>query len=224
MTTTEKKKLGPCDVLTPTFRASYLNVFEPRSAEPGNPNAKKDYGVEMWFRVKDTPESLAAGEKCVNIQDLVAAANAAATERWGVDKTKWPKFKYPVFKKGEDRTGKGGPIPGVVIVRAKRAESFGRPIVVDQNVKDIIDKNQVYSGCYMMAKLHAFAWPPAGKPSTFGNGVSFTLDMLQLDHDGEPLGNKMAAADAFESIAVPAGSAQAPAQGAEAADTFGGLG
>lgn len=220
MTTETKKKLGPTDCLTPEFRASYLNAFEARAANPQNP-LDKNYGVEMWFRVKDTPESLAAGEKVVSIKDLEAAAMAACSEAWGADKSKWPKgFKHP-FKKGEDNTGKNGAIPGVMLVRTNRKEKFGRPVVVDQNVKDIIDQKQVYSGCYMRAKIHAYVW----KHPTGGTGVSFTLDMLQLVRDGEPLGNRMEAADAFEAVPLPAGAgAQAQQAAAPAGDTFGSLG
>lgn len=219
-----KKPMGPTDAVTPLFRASYLNAFEPRAADPKKPN-EKNYGVEMWFRVKDTPESLAAGEKVVSIKALEDAAKAACTEAWGADASKWPKgFKHP-FKVGEQNGGKNGPIPGVMIVRTNRKEAFGRPRVVDQNLKDIIDTKQVYSGCYMYGKVHAHCW----KHPTGGQGVSFTLDMLQLSHDGEPLGNRMEAADAFEAVPLPSGSpagagAAAPSAPAEAGSVFGALG
>lgn len=223
--TTEKKKLGPTDVLTPEFRASYPTLFEARAATPqdkDNPE-KRNYGVEMWFRVASTPESIAAGEKVVDVSPLMAAAEAACTEAWGHDKAKWPKgYKHP-FKKGEANTGKNGPIPGVLIVRAQRKESFGRPVVVDQNVQDVIDKTAVYAGMYLRAKLHAYVW----KHPTGGNGVSFTLDMVQIVRDGEPLGNSMNAADAFDAIPLPAGAQQAAkpqAAAAAAGGLFGDLG
>ena len=153
------------------------------------------------------------------------AANAAAAEKWGVDPTKWPKgIKNPI-KKGESLTGKNGTLAGGIVVRTNRKESFGRPVVVDQNVKDIIDKEQVYSGAYFIAKIHAYAW----EHPTGGKGVSFTLDMVQLHHDGEPLGNRLEAADAFASIPVPGGApagaatASVPAA-ASAGGVFGDLG
>lgn len=216
-----KKPMGPTDCLTPVFRASYLNAFEARPADPSKPQ-DKNYGVEMWFRVAHTAESKAAGEEIVSIKDLEAAAMAACSEAWGADKSKWPKgFKHP-FKKGEDNTGKAGAIPGVMIVRTTRKEKFGRPNVVDQNVKDIIDQKQVYSGCYMRAKIHAYVW----KHPTGGQGVSLTLDMLQLVRDGEPLGSRMEAGDAFDALPVPAGvgPASAAAKASDAGSTFGDLG
>lgn len=225
---TKENKMKAVDVVTPEFRASYLNVFEARQASPKDPNSKKQFGVEMWFRIADTKESLAAGEKIVDIKAIVAAAKAAAAEKWGADEKAWPKKLKLPFKKGEDSEGKQGAIPGVMIVRTSRPEAFGRPVVVDQNLADIIDKNQLYSGCYMRGKMHAYAWThPTG-----GNGVSFTLDMLQLVRDGEPLGGKNDPADAFEPIAVPAsagvGAVGKPAAAAPAAadvsGAFGDLG
>ena len=75
------KEMAPTDCLTPEFRASYLTVLEPRAADPAKPD-DKSYGVEMWFRVTDTPESLKAHEKCVSIKDLQDAAQAACVEAW----------------------------------------------------------------------------------------------------------------------------------------------
>lgn len=220
--TQEKKQLASTDVLTPVFRASYLNAFEARSADPSKP-ADKNYGVEMWFRVAHTPESQKAGEELVSIADLQKAATNACTEAWGADQSKWPKgFKHP-FKKGESNTGKNGAIPGVMIVRTNRKEKFGRPEVVDQDVKDIIEQKRVYSGCYMRAKIHAYCW----KHPTGGAGVSFTLDMLQLVRDGEPLGSRIAAADAFDAIPMAGGATPATAgagAAAKADDVFGSLG
>ena len=214
----EKKKMGPMDCLTPVFRASYANLFEARAADPSKPN-DKNFGVEMWFRVKQTPESEKAHEEIVSIKDLEAAANAACIEAWGPDRAKWPQgFKHP-FKNGDTKTGKQGAVPGCIVVRCNRKESFGRPVVVDQNVKDIIDTKQVYSGCYMRAKVHAYCW----KHVSGGQGVSFTLDMAQLVRDGEPLSNRMEADDAFGAIPMPGGEAAGAAAPA-AGSVFGNLG
>jgi len=220
----EKKPLGPCDVVTPIFRGSYVTLFEPRAPDITKPNENKQYGIEMWFRVAEACDERLKDQPIVKIDDIVKAANAAAAEKWGVDPTKWPKGLKNPIKKGEDLTGKNGTLAGGIVLRTNRKESFGRPVVVDQNVKDIIDKDQVYSGAYFIAKAHAYAW----EHPTGGKGVSFTLDMVQLHHDGEPLGNRLEAADAFASIPLPSsgkaeGAASAPAAPA-AGGVFGALG
>lgn len=212
-----KKPMGPTDAVSPLFRASYLNVFEPRAADPAKPN-EKNYGVEMWFRVAEACDERLKDQPIVKITDLIKAANAAASEKWGPDATKWPKGLKNPIKKGEDLTGKNGTLAGGVVVRTNRKEAFGRPIVVDQNVQNIIDKTQVYSGCYMVGKVHAYAW----EHPTGGKGVSFTLDMLQLVKDGEPLGNRLDAADAFESVPLPAGAPAGQAAAAAPAAPAGG--
>lgn len=221
-TNAEKKKMGPTDTLTPVFRASYLNAFDATAPDPSKPDVK-NFGVEMWFRVAQVCDDRLKDQPVVSIADLEKAAMAACSEAWGAEQGKWPKgFKHP-FRKGETLTGKNGTLVGGMVVRTNRKESFGRPVVVDQSVKDIVDKKQVYSGCYMRAKVHAYAW----KHPTGGAGVSFTLDMLQLDHDGEPLGNAMKAEDAFEAIPVataPAGAPAAAAAAPAAGGMFGNLG
>lgn len=228
MTTENKKKpMGPTDCTTPLFRASYLNAFEARAADPNKPT-EKNFGVEMWFRVAEACDDRLKDQPIVKIDDIVKAANAAAADKWGVDPAKWPKGLKNPIKKGESLTGKNGTLDGGVVVRTNRKESFGRPVVVDQNVKDIIDKTSVYSGAYFIAKMHAYGW----EHPTGGKGVSFTLDMLQLVRDGEPLGNAMKAEDVFAAIPVPAGApagagaaqpAAAPAAPA-AGGVFGALG
>lgn len=215
--------MGPTDVVTPMFRGSYVNVFEPRAADPTKPN-EKNYGVEMWLRVAEKCDERLKELPIVKIDDFVKAANAAAAEKWGPDSASWPKGLKNPIKKGETLTGKNGTLEGGIVIRTNRKEAFGRPQVVDQNVKNVMDKTLIYSGAYYYAKAHAYGWVhPTG-----GKGVSFTLDMLQLVKDGEPLGNRLDAADAFEALPVPAGApagATAPAPAAApAGGTFGDLG
>jgi Protein of unknown function (DUF2815) len=226
MTTTEKKKLGPTDVLTPEFRMSYPHVLEPKAPDPKKPN-EKIYGVEMLFRISETPNSAKRGEKIVDISPLKTAAMEAVKAKWGAEQARWPadlKEKLQkLFKCGDigKNAGKDGYGVGIIYVRATRKEEFGAPIVIDQLVAPVTDKNAVYGGMYAHAKIHAFAWShPTG-----GNGVSFTLDMLQLIRDDEPFGNRMGAEDVFEAIKVPGndtGRDDVPSQ-KEAAELFGGL-
>ena len=207
---------------------SYPTLLEPRKVDPAKPEMQ--YGVEMLFRVAATPESTKRGEKVVSIESLKTAAMEAVKEKWGATPTSWPKDLKEklgkLFKKGDDDkvADKDGYGVGVIYVRANRKEAFGPPTVVDQLVVPVTDKNLIYGGAYARAKIHAYAWShPTG-----GNGVSFTLDMLQLVRDGEPFGNRTTAADAFEAIPTPSGTgatkkeAGAPSQ-AEAASLFEGL-
>lgn len=195
MPTQEKKQLAPTEILTGEFRVSYPYVFQPRSATPG---AKPKYSITMLFRTK--PSQNAPHEKVVDMAALQNAAMAAAIEKWGPDRAKWPKFTHNPFRSGTepkyaDREGYG---EGVVFIAAS---SDYKPGVVDQNVKDIIDPNQFYPGCYARAKLQAYGWEYMGKA-----GVSFGLRHVQLVRDGEPLGGGSRPEDDFDAIPMTAGA------------------
>jgi hypothetical protein len=70
-----------------------------------------------------------------------------------------------------------------------------RPGIVDQNVSDILDSTEVYSGCYARVSINAFAYNVKGK-----KGVSFGLNHVQKVADGEFLGGRSRAEDDFEPV------------------------
>ena len=76
------------------------------------------------------------------------------------------------------------------------ANSNTAPQIVDRNVKPILDRNEVYSGCYARVSLNFNAFNSNGN-----KGVACGLGNLQKVRDGEPLGGKSTAADDFETLA-----------------------
>jgi len=56
------------------------------------------------------------------------------------------------------------------------------PVVVDRQVRPILDPSEVYSGCYARVSMVAFVYNTAGK-----KGVSFGLRNVQKLEDGEAL-------------------------------------
>lgn len=81
-----------------------------------------------------------------------------------------------------------------------RSKSQFQPGVVDQRVAPIIDPDQIYAGCWVNAKIHAFAYDhPTG-----GKGVSFGLDMIQFARHDDPLtrNSTQAAAKVFSPIEI----------------------
>ena len=63
------------------------------------------------------------------------------------------------------------------------ANSLTPPQVVDENVSPILDRSEVYSGCYARVSLSFYAF------NTNGNkGVACGLGNIQKIRDGEPLG------------------------------------
>ena len=76
------------------------------------------------------------------------------------------------------------------------ANSNTPPQIVDKAVRPILDRNEVYSGCYARVSLNFFAFNSNGN-----KGVACGLGNIQKIKDGEPLGGKSSAADDFTTFA-----------------------
>lgn len=74
------------------------------------------------------------------------------------------------------------------------ANSTTAPQIVDRAVQPILDRSEVYSGCYARVSLNFYAF------NTNGNrGIACGLGNIQKVRDGEPLGGKSSALDDFAS-------------------------
>ena len=72
------------------------------------------------------------------------------------------------------------------------ASSKQPPQVVDVNLNPIINQSDVYSGCYARVCVNFFPYNSNGK-----RGVGIGLQAVQKLEDGEPLGGRVSAAEAF---------------------------
>lgn len=68
------------------------------------------------------------------------------------------------------------------------ANSATAPGVVDTNRNDILDRSEVYSGCYGRASISFYAFNANGN-----RGIACGLNNLQKIKDGEPLGGRASA-------------------------------
>lgn len=75
------------------------------------------------------------------------------------------------------------------------ANSKTPPQIVDRAVKPILDRSEVYSGCYARVSLSFFAFNSNGN-----KGVACGLGNIQKVRDGEPLGGRTTAADDFATL------------------------
>ncbi len=168
-------------VLTPKFRVSFPYVFRP--SKPMQAGAEPKYSITMLF------------PKGADLSALKAAAQAAVVEKWGADKTKWPKNMRNPFRDQGEKEFEGYEEGATFLT----ATSKQRPGLVDADVKDIIDEHAFYPGCYARASVRAFAYDQAGN-----RGVSFGLQNLQKLADGDPLGGRTKPTDDFEPVASEA--------------------
>lgn len=73
------------------------------------------------------------------------------------------------------------------------ANSNTAPQIVDRSVQPILDRGEVYSGCYARVSINFYAF------NTNGNrGIACGLGNIQKVRDGEPLAGKSSAADDFQ--------------------------
>ncbi len=75
------------------------------------------------------------------------------------------------------------------------ANSNTAPQIVDRSVNPIMERAEVYSGCYARVSLNFFAFNSNGS-----KGVACGLGNIQKVRDGEPLGGKTTAAADFSTI------------------------
>lgn len=179
-------------IVTPEFRLSFPAVWEPKAGPDGG---DEKYRVVMLF------------PKSEDIKALKKLAFDAVVEKWGADKAKWPgnlkalnlgtflsmsgKDGWP-FRDGDSQGLEG--YAGHVFVAATSKQAPG---VVNAKLKPIIEKDDLYAGCYCRASITAFAYDKAGN-----KGVSFGLQNLMKTRDGESFSGRSRAEDDFAGVAV----------------------
>lgn len=162
-------------VLTPYFRASFLNVFKPRAPFEGKPPV---YSVQMLF------------PKEADLGPLKKAALELIVEKWGSDKTKWPKGLRLPFKSGDEKNLEN--YKGMTVLECRSKQ---KPGLVNQKREDIIDETEIYSGCWMRATVTPFIYDVQGN-----RGVSFGLNSLQKVKDDTAFSGRSNAKDDFEEL------------------------
>ena len=78
-------------------------------------------------------------------------------------------------------------------------------------MQKIINPADVYSGCYGNVNVTFFAYNSAGK-----KGIGCGLNGIQKTRDGDPLGSRVTAEEAFSAVAPTAGPAAWPSAPAPA--------
>lgn len=173
MATTQKK--DSLKLKTPTFRASFANVFKPRVPFEGQ---EAVYSVETLFDKKEHKD----------MKWLKEAIKTVADAKWGAGK--WPKnFKSPI-KDGDEKELEGYAGHWFLTIKSKQ-----KPGVVDTQLQEIIEPSEFYSGCYARATIVVKTYSTAGN-----NGVACYLQNLQKVKDGEAFSGKRNAKDDFDAL------------------------
>ena len=156
---------NPTRVVTGEVRLSYAHVWEPNSIQGGKPK----YSVSLIIPKADTTTA---------IEKAIDAAIDAGTAKFGGKRPNKAALKLPLRDGDTERDDEAYANSFFV-----NANSLTPPQVVDENVSPILDRSEVYSGCYARVSLSFYAF------NTNGNkGVACGLGNIQKIRDGEPLG------------------------------------
>ena len=163
-------------VVTGIVRLSYANVWEPKSINGG----KEKYSVSLIIPKSD--------KKTIDaINKAVDAAIEDGISKFGGKKPNKAAIKLPLRDGDIERDDEAYKDSFFV-----NANSTTPPQIVDAHVQPILDRSEVYSGCYARVSVTFYAFNSNGN-----KGVACGLGNIQKIRDGEPLGAHSSAADAF---------------------------
>lgn len=157
-------------------RLSYFHGWEPTSINSG----PERYSVSVLIP-KDDKETVKA------INDAVDAAIEEGISKFGGKKPNKAAIKLPLRDGDTEREDEAYAGHWFINANSKTA-----PQIVDKAVKPILDRDEVYSGCYARVSLNFYAFNSNGN-----KGIACGLGNIQKIRDGESLGGRSSAADDF---------------------------
>lgn len=157
-------------------RLSYFHGWKPVSINGGT----EKYSVSILIPKSDKE----------TIKAIEAAVDAAIEEgiaKFGGKKPNKAAIKLPLRDGDIERDDEA--YKGYYFVNANSTTAPHKA------VKPILDRDEVYSGCYGRVSLYFYAFNSNGN-----KGVACGLGNIQKIKDGEPLGNRSSASDDFTSL------------------------
>lgn len=163
-----KAQLAESQVLILNARLGYPKLYEPKAAK-GDPNSKPRYGCQIYIPKSDE----GTHAKILKQIDRLAKAHLKGVK---------PKSANLPIKDGDGEDGDEN-TRGHWILTANRAESQGRPQVVDRKNRpiDSKDANDVYGGCYCDFLVDFYFQSNWGR-------ICVSLEIVRKVRDGESFG------------------------------------
>lgn len=179
-----KNSVNPCKVITgKDTRLSYEHVWEPVSINGGNPK----YSVCAMIPKTDA----ATVEKLRKAIDAAYREGEGKLKGSGKSVPPMTAIKNPLRDGDLDRPDDPA-FAGMWFVNANTDRAPG---VVDLNCNPVLDRSEVYSGCYCRVSLTFYAFNSNGN-----RGIACGLNNLQKVKDGEHLGGRMSAEAEFAGL------------------------
>ena len=185
--------LSNTQMTTGEVRLSYAHLYDPYSNNGGEPK----YSVTVLMPKTDV-QAKARLDAAVE-----AAKQKGIAEKWnGV----LPPVVASAIHDGDGVRPNGEPFGAECKGHWVFTASSKNPVsLVDASMNPIVQKGELYSGCYARVCVSVFAYNNAGK-----RGIGFGLEAVQKLRDGDPLGGGVSVADAFGG--APMAQPAAPAQ------------
>ena len=161
-------------------RLSYAHIWEPGTNADGTPGK---YSASLLVDKSDK-ETLAKIEKAT--EAAIKAGQTVLANAKGVVVRQ--KLKLPL----RDADEEGVDDPAYEGKMFLNATSRYQPGIVNRKVEDILDQNEVYSGCYCNVDVNFYAFSREGN-----KGIAVGLNNIQKLKDGERLAGGRSAKDAF---------------------------
>ena len=169
-------KTNSTKVVTGVVRLSYEHVWEPAIVNGSNPK----YSVSLIIPKSDTKTIAAINQAIDNaIRDGAAKFGGKIPPKGAL--------KLPLRDGDTEREDEAYRDAYFI-----NANSTTAPQIVDRSVQPILDRSEVYSGCYARVSINFYAFNSNGN-----RGIACGLGNIQKVRDGEPLGGKTSAADDF---------------------------
>lgn len=162
--------------VTGKVRFSYVNIFKSRSFREGQ-EAKYSICLLVPKEDKKTVAKIRAA--------IEEAVQEGISSKWGGKKPK--NLRLPLRDGDEERAEEAAEYEGMFFMNAN---SQTKPGIVDKDLNEILDPDEVYSGCWGRASVNFFAYDSNGN-----RGIGCGLNNIQKLKDGERLGAARASAE-----------------------------
>lgn len=183
------------NVTTGQVRLSFVHLFQPYANKPGQ---EPKYSTSILI-----PKSDVATMQRINAA-IEAAAQKGVAGIWNGARP--PQLKTPIWD-GDGVRQNGEPFgPECKGHWVLTASSKQQQAIVDVNLNPIINQSEVYSGMYARVNINFFPFSNSGN-----RGIGAGLGPVQKLADGEPLGGRVTAEQAFGGNGGGVGYAPAPA-------------
>ena len=161
-------------VVTGKVRFSYVNIFKSRSFNGGD----EKFSVCLFINKEDK-----ATIKKIN-EAVEAAIQEGISSKWNGKKP--ANLKLPLRDGDIDREDDEA-CAGMMFLNANSTQ---KPGIVDKDLVEILDPDEVYSGCYGRASISFYPFNVNGN-----RGVGVGLNNIQKLSEGERLGGSRASAE-----------------------------